>query len=214
MAVKLRLRRMGKKKQPIYKVVAADVRSPRDGKFLEAIGLYNPLTNPHTININEDRALYWLSVGAQPTDTVKSLLTQKGILLKRELINRGLSEDKIEAEMSNWAKMREAKQKSSMVQKKKSKKAAAKEAEQAEVKSEEPETKVGEAEVKTEEPETKVEETEIKSEEPETKVEAKEEKPKDEVKTEQTIIKGDNNNESTAEVKGTASEEETKKKEG
>ena len=213
MAVKLRLRRMGKKKQPIYKVVAADVRSPRDGKFLEAIGLYNPLTNPHTININEDRALYWLSVGAQPTDTVKSLLTQKGILLKRELINRGLSEDKIEAEMSNWAKMREAKQKSSMVQKKKSKKAAAKEAEQAEVKSEEPETKVGEAEVKTEEPETKVEETEIKSEEPETKVEAKEEKPKDEVKTEQTIIKGDNNNESTAEVKGTASEEETKKKE-
>ena len=214
MAVKLRLRRMGKKKQPIYKVVAADVRSPRDGKFLEAIGLYNPLTNPHTININEDRALYWLSVGAQPTDTVKSLLTQKGILLKRELINRGLSEDKIEAEMSNWAKMREAKQKSSMVQKKKSKKAAAKEAEQAEVKSEEPETKVGEAEVKAEEPETKVEETEIKSEEPETKVEAKEEKPKDEVKTEQTIIKGDNNNESTAEVKGTASEEETKKKEG
>ena len=242
MAVKLRLRRMGKEKQPIYKVVAADVRSPRDGKFLEAIGLYNPLTNPHTININEDRALYWLSVGAQPTDTVKSLLTQKGILLKRELINRGLSEDKIEAEMSNWAKMREAKQKSSMVQKKKSKKAAAKEAEQAEVKSEEPETKVGEAEVKTEEPETKVEETEIKSEEPETKVgeaevkteepetkveeteikseepetkvEAKEEKPKDEVKTEQTIIKGDNNNESTAEVKGTASEEETKKKEG
>jgi len=65
LAVKLRLRRMGKKKQPIYKVVAADARSPRDGKFLEAIGLYNPLTNPHTININEDRALYWLSVGAQ-----------------------------------------------------------------------------------------------------------------------------------------------------
>jgi len=60
LAVKLRLRRMGKKKQPIYKVVAADARSPRDGKFLEAIGLYNPLTNPHTININEDRALFLL----------------------------------------------------------------------------------------------------------------------------------------------------------
>ncbi|MCH8325059.1 MAG: 30S ribosomal protein S16 [Bacteroidetes bacterium] len=179
MAVKLRLRRMGKKKQPIYKVVAADVRSPRDGKFLEAIGLYNPLTNPHTININEDRALYWLSVGAQPTDTVKSLLTQKGILLKRELISRGLSEDKIEAEMSNWAKMREAKQKSLKVQKKKSKKAAAKEAIQ--------------AEVKTEEPETKVEETEVKTEEPE--------------------IKEDNSNQSTTEVKGTASEEDTEKKE-
>ncbi len=60
MAVKLRLRRMGKKKQPIYKVVAADSRSPSDGKFLEAIGLYNPLTNPHTVEIKEDRALYWL----------------------------------------------------------------------------------------------------------------------------------------------------------
>ncbi len=82
MSVKLRLRRMGKKKQPLYKVVAADSRSPRDGKFLESIGLYNPLTNPSTIEIKEERALYWLNVGAQPTETVKSLLSQKGILLK------------------------------------------------------------------------------------------------------------------------------------
>ena len=77
---------MGKKKQPIYKVVAADSRAPRDGKFLESIGLYNPLTNPHTLDINEERAIYWLNMGAQPTDTVKSLLSQKGIILKRELI--------------------------------------------------------------------------------------------------------------------------------
>ncbi len=234
MAVKLRLRRMGKKKQPIYKVVAADARSPRDGKFLEAIGLYNPLTNPHTININEDRALYWLSVGAQPTDTVKSLLTQKGILLKRELMGRGLSEDKIEAEMSNWANLREAKQKSPVDQKKKSKKATAKETEQAEAKTEEPETKVEETEVKTAEPETKVAETEVKTEEPETKVaetevkteepetkvaetEVKAEEPETkvaetEVKTEEPEIKEDSSDESTAEVKGTASEEETEKK--
>ncbi len=109
MAVKLRLRRMGKKKQPIYKVVAADSRSPRDGKFLEAIGLYNPLTNPSTIDIKEDRALYWLNAGAQPTDTVKSLLRKKGIILKRELLKKGISEDKLEAEMENWAKMHEAK---------------------------------------------------------------------------------------------------------
>ena len=112
MAVKLRLRRMGKKKQPIYKVVAADSRSPRDGKFLESIGLYNPLTNPSTVNINEERALYWLNVGAQPTDTVKSLLRQKGIILKRELTRKGLPEEKIQAELENWEKLREAKAKS------------------------------------------------------------------------------------------------------
>ncbi|HSD65027.1 MAG TPA: 30S ribosomal protein S16 [Ignavibacteriaceae bacterium] len=110
MAVKLRLRRMGKKKQPIYKIVAADSRSPRDGKFLESIGLYNPLTNPHTLNVNEDRALYWLNSGAQPTDTVRSLLRQKGITLKRDLIRKGLSEDKIQSELEQWTKMQEAKQ--------------------------------------------------------------------------------------------------------
>ena len=84
MAVKLRLRRMGKKKQPIYKMVAADSRSPRDGKFLEAIGFYNPLTKPHTLDLKEDRIMYWLNVGAQPTHTVKSLLRQKGIILKKD----------------------------------------------------------------------------------------------------------------------------------
>lgn len=110
MAVKLRLRRMGKKKQPIYKIVAADSRSPRDGKFLESIGLYNPLTDPHTINIKEERALYWLNNGAQPTETVKSLLRQQGITLKRELFRKGLSEDKIQSELEQWTKMQEAKQ--------------------------------------------------------------------------------------------------------
>lgn len=124
MAVKLRLRRMGKKKQPIYKVVAADARAPRDGKFLEMIGLYNPLTNPHTVDINEERAMYWLNVGAQPTDTVKSLFRQKGIILKRELIRKGLSEDKIQAEIESWEKLKEAKA-NSAVSKKISKKSAA-----------------------------------------------------------------------------------------
>ena len=126
MAVKLRLRRMGKKKQPIYKVVAADSRAPRDGKFLESIGLYNPLTNPHTLDINEERAMYWLNVGAQPTDTVKSLLSQKGIILKRELVRRGLSDEKVSAELENWEKMREAKANTAAAKKKKSRKAAAK----------------------------------------------------------------------------------------
>lgn len=118
MAVKLRLRRIGKKKQPIYKVVAADSRSPRDGKFLEAIGLYNPLTDPLTLEIKEDRAMYWLNVGAQPTDTVKSLLSQKGIILKKELQRRGLSEEKIQEEMDNWVKIREAKVKTKSSKKK------------------------------------------------------------------------------------------------
>ncbi len=109
MAVKLRLRRMGKKKQPVYKLVAADSRSPRDGKFIESIGLYNPLTHPSTLEIKEDRALYWLGVGAQPTDTVKSLLRQKGIILKRELSRRGVSDEVMQAELEKWAKVREAK---------------------------------------------------------------------------------------------------------
>ena len=117
---------MGKKKQPIYKVVAADTRSPRDGKFLEAVGIYNPLTNPHTVDLKEDRVHYWLDNGAQPTDTVKSLLRQKGITLKKELTKKKLSEEKIQEELENWQKLKEAGA-AKKVQKKKSKKELAKE---------------------------------------------------------------------------------------
>jgi len=84
LAVKLRLRRMGKKRQPIYKVVAADERSPRDGKFIEAIGLYNPITDPATIDIKEERALYWLGVG-------------------------GLKEEEVAVKLEEWQKHKEAK---------------------------------------------------------------------------------------------------------
>lgn len=125
MAVKLRLRRMGKKKQPIYKIVAADARSPRDGKFLEAVGIYNPLTKPHTVNIKEERINYWLDRGAQPTDTVNSLLRQKGINLLRDLKKRGLSDEKIETRMKGWQNQKEVSSQKKTV--KKSKKAAAKE---------------------------------------------------------------------------------------
>ena len=126
MAVKLRLRRMGKKKQPIYKIVAADVKSPRDGKFLEAIGLYNPLTNPHTVDIKEDRVLHWLKNGAQPTHTVKSLLRQKGITLKNELAKRGVEEGEIESRISDWKKLKEASASDKTKKKKISRKAKAK----------------------------------------------------------------------------------------
>lgn len=127
MAVKLRLRRMGKKKQPIYKVVAADSRSPRDGKFLEAVGIYNPLTKPHTVDLKEERVNYWLDKGAQPTDTVKSLLSQKGINLKRDIAKRKLSDEKADALLKSWQTLKEAAaQKNTVKKKKKSKQEEAK----------------------------------------------------------------------------------------
>lgn len=82
MAVKIRLKRMGAKKAPFYRVVVADSRSPRDGRFIEEIGYYNPLTEPAQIKINEERALKWLADGAQPSDTVRSLFRKQGILKK------------------------------------------------------------------------------------------------------------------------------------
>lgn len=127
MAVKLRLRRMGKKKQPIYKVVAADSRSPRDGKFLEAVGIYNPLTKPHTVDLKEERVNYWLDKGAQPTDTVKSLLSQKGINLKRDIAKRKLSDEKADALLKSWQTLKETSaQKNTVKKKKKSKQEEAK----------------------------------------------------------------------------------------
>ncbi|NLE73265.1 MAG: 30S ribosomal protein S16 [Actinobacteria bacterium] len=80
MAVSIRLARRGSKKNPIYRVMVADSRAPRDGRFIDSIGLYNPQTDPSTIEIDEERARKWLSEGAQPTDTVRNLLVIKGIL--------------------------------------------------------------------------------------------------------------------------------------
>ena len=80
--VKIRLRRMGRRNRPFYRVVVSDSRSPRDGKFIEIIGHYNPLTDPATISIDEEKALKWLRSGAQPTDTVRSLLNKLGIMEK------------------------------------------------------------------------------------------------------------------------------------
>jgi small subunit ribosomal protein S16 len=79
LAVKLRLTRVGSKKNPVYRIVAADSRSPRDGKFLESVGRYNPQTDPSTIEINEERVKDWLSKGAQPSETVQRLLKVKGL---------------------------------------------------------------------------------------------------------------------------------------
>lgn len=80
MAVKIRLRRMGAKKAPFYRVVVADSRYPRDGRFIEEIGIYNPMTQPADIKIDADKAKKWIANGAQPTDTVKDILKKEGIL--------------------------------------------------------------------------------------------------------------------------------------
>ena len=82
MAVKLRLKRMGAKQKPFYRIVAADSRSPRDGRFIETVGTYNPIKNPEEITVKEERVMYWLSMGAEPTETVRSLFKKMGITKK------------------------------------------------------------------------------------------------------------------------------------
>lgn len=100
--VKLRLRREGKKAHPIYKVVAADTRSPRDGRFIETVGQYDPHANPARIAVKEDRVEYWLRKGAQPSDTVRSLLRRTGYWLRWTLIRQGKDEATIAKVTERW----------------------------------------------------------------------------------------------------------------
>ncbi len=88
MAVKIRLMRMGAKKSPFYRLVVADSRSPRDGRFIEQVGHYDSTTEPAVVKIDEDKAIAWLQKGAQPTDTVKSLFSKAGILKKWDELKR------------------------------------------------------------------------------------------------------------------------------
>lgn len=108
MATKLRLQRHGKKGNAFYHIVAADARAKRDGRFIEKVGTYNPNTNPATINLDFDRALYWVSVGAQPTDTCRAILKYKGVMMKDHL-NRGVakgahSQEQADAKFEAWMK--------------------------------------------------------------------------------------------------------------
>lgn len=96
MSVKLRLRRIGRTKIPVYSIVAADQRNARDGRYIEDIGRYYPLREPAEVRLEEDRALYWLENGAQPSDTVRSILRRRGLLLHHHLKKKGESPDKIE----------------------------------------------------------------------------------------------------------------------
>ena len=87
MATKIRLQRFGKKGKPVYHIVAADSRSKRDGRHIEKLGLYNPNTAPATIDLNHDRALYWVQVGAVPTDTARAILSYTGVMMKKHLLD-------------------------------------------------------------------------------------------------------------------------------
>ncbi len=100
--VKLRLRRAGKKKSPLYKLVAADIRAPRDGAYLEAIGSYNPNVNPMELKFDEARVFHWLKKGAEPTNTVRSLFQRTGLWLRWSLMKSGADEGKIQGLMERW----------------------------------------------------------------------------------------------------------------
>lgn len=107
----MRLRRMGRKKHPFYRVVVADSRSPRDGRFVESVGYYDPMKEPAEIVLKEDRVFYWLSNGVEPTDTVRSLLRKKGLWLKWDLMKKKVDPAKIEEEFRKWQEAQELKMK-------------------------------------------------------------------------------------------------------
>jgi small subunit ribosomal protein S16 len=106
MAVKIRLTRRGRKKKAMYDVIVADARSPRDGKLIEKLGTYNPVTNPATIDLNEEKALDWLLKGAQPTDTARRILSYKGLMLKKHLqvgVNKGaITQEQADKKFDEW----------------------------------------------------------------------------------------------------------------
>ena len=158
---------MGKKKQPFYRIVAADSRSPRDGRFIEMVGTYDPIAKPHKVDYKEERILHWLSNGAKPTDTVKSLFRGKGLWLKWTLIKQGADEAKIASEMAAWEKMQEEKMKRLEQQEAKSaaEKAKAKAEQKKEAEAEAAAAAPVEAEVASE-PEPEVETTEAAVAEP------------------------------------------------
>jgi len=113
MATRIRLARRGRKKKAMYDVVVADARAPRDGRFIEKIGTYNPNTNPAAIVLNDDKALDWVMTGAQPSDTVKAIFSYRGIMLKKHLqvgVNKGaITQEQADAKFEEWKTAQDAK---------------------------------------------------------------------------------------------------------
>jgi small subunit ribosomal protein S16 len=113
MAVKIRLARRGRKKLARFDVVVTDARSPRDGRFIEKIGTYNPLTNPATIELNDEKAFDWLMKGAQPSDVVKTMLSYRGIMMRKHLqigvIKGAINQESADQKLTDWKQSKEAK---------------------------------------------------------------------------------------------------------
>jgi small subunit ribosomal protein S16 len=111
MAVKIRLARRGRNKMPIYDIVVADARAPRDGRFIEKLGQYNPHATPAIVTLKNDRALYWLQVGAQPTDTTRKILSVNGVMFKKHLqigVDKGaITQEQADAKFETWSKAKE-----------------------------------------------------------------------------------------------------------
>lgn len=166
MPVKIRLARRGRKKLAMYDVVVADSRAPRDGRFIEKIGTYNPNTNPATIHLNEDKAFRWVMNGAQPTDTVRAMLSYRGILVKKHLqigvVKGALTQEQADAKYEEWKKMKESKigSKVESLAKKKAEEAQARLAAEAKVKEARAEALRKKAEAAVASPEATAENTE------------------------------------------------------
>ena len=113
MAVKIRLARRGRKKLAMYDVVVADARAPRDGRFIEKIGTYNPLIVPAAIELNDEKAFQWLMNGAQPTETVKAMLSLRGVMLRKHLqigvVKGAITQEQADGKLADWLKAKEAK---------------------------------------------------------------------------------------------------------
>ncbi|MFN4914492.1 MAG: 30S ribosomal protein S16 [Sphingomonadales bacterium] len=113
MATKIRLQRHGRKKRAFFHIVVADSRAPRDGRFIDKIGTYNPITNPATIDINLDKAVQWMANGAQPSDTARAILSYKGVLYKHHLqvgVRKGaITQEQADAKFAEWMTSKEAK---------------------------------------------------------------------------------------------------------
>ncbi|MFP4042039.1 MAG: 30S ribosomal protein S16 [Bacteroidales bacterium] len=218
MPVKIRLTRRGRKKQPFYHIVVADSRAPRDGKYIEKLGVYNPTTKPATIDLNFDRALDWVQKGAQPTDTCRAILSYKGVMYKKHLLKgvakNALTEEEAEKKFNEWLEQKEASIRSEREKE-------IKNLQEAEEKRIEAEKKINEARAEelakknAEEAEKAEEASQEKESEQQAEAEQKVEEPKAEEKTEEKKEEAEEKKEEAEEKKekDNSGETESKKEE-
>ncbi len=217
MPVRIRLQRRGRKKKAFYYIVAADGRAPRDGKFIEKLGIYNPLTHPATIELDRDRALSWLQNGAQPSDTAKRILSYKGVLYKKHLlrgVKLGIFDEKVaEEKFEEWLKEHEEGISKSQKQQKEDKIKAQEEAIAEAKKIREEKEAKAKAEKEAAEAEAKKEEEEAaaaKEEQEETATEESQDAEEGEAKEENQSEASDEKAENPEETKEDSDKEEVK----